>query len=700
MKKIIPLIFVLLTSTALAKTVRYELNINRESVNLSGKRSVDFALAVNHKIPAPVLEFTEGDDAEIVVKNESDEDEVSVHWHGILLDPYMDGVPYVNTPPIYPGKSHTFRFRLRQHGTYWYHSHTNVQEQKGVYGAIIIHPEKKNVTYDRDIVAVLSDWTDENPTQVLKNLRKDGEYYLYKKKTMRSLRGAYKANALGNFFYNEMTRMGGMDYSDVGYDAFLINGKRSSQIPDARPGEKLRIRIINAAASSYFNVSLGNGPMKVISADGVDVTPVSADEILIGMAETYDILYEVPEGKSTELKATSQDGTGEASLWIGSGEKVPAPAKPKPDLYAKMYMGSFWDNLKYTGSFTAPAMKMDHSKMGHAGMDHSMMMDHGSMDHGQMNHTIETLTVDALEAPAPTAFKKPPAQTVKLVLDGDMDRYIWLINGRAISEDRTITISEGDVIRFTFVNNSMMHHPFHLHGHFFRVVTGKGERSPMKHTVDVPPHSSRTIEFYSDEPGEWMLHCHNLYHLKTGMARVVKYSTFTPNEEIRHWQKHDPHMHDHVYYRGTLEASTNHSEAQLNLMNTWNELELRTELRNDFGWQGEGDAFYKRWLNKYTALIAGGTIVERYGAGVIGLDFKLPFRFDTHTLIDHQGRLRFDLSKRIQWTETIFTDADFTFRQKQPSEFEITLMYQNNWAWAAGLMFTEHSLGAGAHYNF
>ncbi|MFL5783508.1 MAG: multicopper oxidase domain-containing protein [Bacteriovoracaceae bacterium] len=691
------LIFILSASPAFAKVVRYELKIGREKVNLSGKKSVDFALAVNHSIPAPTLEFTEGDEAEIVVVNDSDEDEVSIHWHGILLDPYMDGVPYVNTPPIYPGKSHTFKFKLRQHGTYWYHSHTNVQEQKGVYGAIVIHPKERKISYDRDIVGVLSDWTDENPTQVLKNLRKDGEYYLYKKHTIRSFLGAWKAKSLENYLYNEMTRMGGMDLSDVGYDAFLINGKRSSKIPDLRPGEKVRLRIINAAASSYFYVSLGQIPMKIISADGTDVKPHEANEFLIGMAETYDVLFEVPTDKSVELKATCQDGTGEASLWLGKGDKISAPTKPRPDLYMKMYMGSFWDTLKYAGSFTQPSM--DHSKMDHSMMDHSMM----GMDHSHMHHEMatQTLTVDNLEAQAPTNFKESiPRHDIKFVLDGDMERYIWLINGKAIFEDRTIAIAQNEVVRMTFVNNSMMHHPFHLHGHFFRVITDKNEKSPMKHTVDVPPHGSRTIEFYSDEPGEWMLHCHNLYHLKTGMARVVKYSTFTPNKEIKHWQKFDHHMHDHPFYRAELEASTVHNEGRLNIMNTWNELELRAELRNDFNWQGEGDAFYKRWLNKYTALIAGGTLVEREGAAVAGVDYLLPFRFRTHTLIDHQGRMRLDIEKHFQWTETIFTDADFTFRQKQASEFEITLMYQNNWSWAAGLMFTEHSAGVGAHYKF
>lgn len=699
----------LMTTSVNAKTVRYELTATKGKVNLSGKKDVRFALMLNGSIPAPTLEFTEGDEAEIVLKNEIKDDELSVHWHGILLDPYMDGVPYVNTPPIFPGESFTYKFKVRQHGTYWYHSHTNVQEQKGIYGAIVIHPKERRIKYDKDLVVVLSDWTDENPSQVLKNLKKDGEYYLFKKKTVRSYWGAYQAHSLNNFFYNEWTRMGGMDLSDVGYDAFLINGKKVQERPDFKPGEIVRVRIINAAASSYFYVALGDNPMHVISADGVDIRPTMANEFLIGMAETYDVLFKVPAGKSTELKASAQDGTGETSLWIGAGDKIPAPKKAGPDLYAKMYMGTAWETLKYTGSFTKPPMDMsamDHSKMGHAPMDHSKM-DHSTMDHtghAGMNHhqkIIQTLTVNDIEAPASTKFPSSlPRHDVKLVLDGDMERYTWFINGKSISEDRTIEIKPNEVVRFTFVNNSMMHHPMHLHGHFFRVINQFKENSPLKHTLDVAPHSEKTIEFYSDEPGEWMLHCHNLYHLKTGMARVVKYSSFTPKPEIAAIQAHDPHLHDHVYYRGMLEAATNHAQAQLNVMNTRNEIELRTELRSDFGWKGEGDFFYKRWLNKYTNFIAGSTLVESEGAIVAGVGYMLPFLLQTHTLIDNQGRMRLDVERRFQWTQYIYSDAEFTFRQKQPSEFEISLMYQNNWAWSAGLMFTEHSAGVGAQYNF
>ncbi len=686
------LITLLLTAMPLiaqAKIVEYELVATKESINVSGKKKIDFALLINKQIPAPVLEFTEGDIARIKVTNNVPGEEISIHWHGLLLDPFMDGVAYVNTPPIHSGESFIFEFPLRQSGTYWYHSHTGVQEQKGIYGAFIIHPKEKKIQYDKELVLVLSDWIDENPNQVLANLRKDGDYYTFKKDTMRSWAGAIKQGSLKNFLYNEWTRMGGMDLSDVGYDAFLINGKKDHQALVAHPEEKIRIRVINAAASSYFYLNLGNIPMKVVSADGVDFKPTTAKEILIGMAETYDILFEVPDHKNYEFKVSAQDGTGSASAWIGMGEKVHSPVKPFPDLYASMDMGS-----------------MDHSKMDMGSMDHSKM-DMGSMDHSKMNHDkpttplVNLLTVDDLEANSETAFPKDrPRYDVTLNLDGDMERYIWLINGKAIHQDRNLKINKGDVVRFTFVNKTMMHHPMHLHGHFFRVINKFGERSPLKHTVDMAPHTTRTIEFSADEPGEWMLHCHNLYHMKTGMARVVSYSSFTPRPEIQKHQKHDPHLHDHMYYRGLLEAATNHLQAEFFLLKTWDELELRLETRNDFEWKTEGDIFYKRWLSRNTHLIAGGTMVEGESAAVAGFGYLLPMLVETHTIIDQKGRLRLNLEKRFQWARYIYTDAEFTFRQKQPSEFEVSLMYQRQWAWSAGLMFTEDSVGVGAQYQF
>lgn len=676
----------LFSSSLNAKTVRYELVATRGQINLSGKETVDFALMLNGQIPAPTLEFTEGDDAEIVLRNQIPNEELSVHWHGILLPPEMDGVPYVNTPPIYSGKEFIYRFKIRQHGTYWYHSHTDVQEQKGIYGAIVIHPKKKTIQYDKDIVAVISDWSDENATQILKNLRKDGDYYLYKKDTIRSWFGAIQAKSLNNFLSNEWTRMGGMDFSDVGYDAFLINGKKDSQLIAAHPGEKIRVRIINASASTYFYVALGQTPMKIISVDGVDIEPIYAKEILTGVAETHDLIFEVPDHKNYELKVTAQDGTGSASAWIGMGDKIPAPKKSQPDAY----------------------MNMDHASMASMGE-----MDHTKMDMKEAP-SVEVLTVDEIKSREKTELPKDAKiYNLKLVLTGDMERYIWHINGKSIFEDYSIGINEGDVVRFTYENKTMMHHPMHLHGHFFRVINKHGAYSPLKHTVDVPPMSTRVIEFYANEPGEWMLHCHNLYHLKTGMARVVKYSSFKPRPEILPFQKIDPHLHDHWYSYGTAEAATNHAQGYLRFSQTWNQLEARFESRNTTGknfsfkeeWELEGDLLYRRWFSQFLNLAVGGTSFDGSQRAIAGIGFILPMIIRTNVFINHDGKFRIDLEKRFQWTKTIFSDVNFTWRpnQKRKSndlEYEATLMYSPAWSWAAGLMRTNENLGAGIKVQF
>lgn len=807
------LVLFFLPYTALAKTVKYELTVRQQPVNMSGKETVDFALTVNGGIPAPTLEFTEGDDAEILVKNDLKNEEVSIHWHGILLPPEEDGVAYVNTPPIHPGTSRLFKFKIRQNGTYWYHSHTAVQEQKGVYGAFIIHPKKDVIKADKEAVVVVSDWSDENADQIVRNLRKDGDYYLYKKDSVRSYLGAIKAGGLGTMLKNEWDRMGGMDLSDVGYDAFLINGKRDSQLLTAHPGDRVRIRVINAAASSYFYVSLGQTPFQVISADGVDISPVWTKEILMGMAETYDILFTVPEHKNYELRATVQDVTGHASAWIGMGEKVPAPDKPMPDLYAPMDHGAHGGSHAGHGDHTGAAPHGDHSAMGshtghsrhteaseaashavhsahgqhkstaasattakhnaaasegqpgstadpHAGHgDHSAHIGHsghsGAMNahqdhiHGAtpgpankqkgegfkkqelqpsaqapidwstqsdamlrqnsanrnlkvMGKVVDTLTVDSLTALEPTTLpKEAKVHDVKLVLGGDMERYIWHINGKAIHEDRLLMINKGEVIRFTFQNDTMMHHPMHFHGHFFRVINESGDRSPLKHTVDVPPHGSRTIEFYANEPGQWMLHCHNLYHMKTGMARVVRYSDFNLTPEMQKHDGHDPHLHDHLYWTGALEASTNHGRAYFRASKTWDtlELEVETSERNK-KWDVEGDLLYRRWFGQYFNILAGGTSFHEHQRATIGVGYMLPLMFETDLRIDSKGDLRLDIERRFQWTKNIFTEGELTFRQHEDPEWEVSLMYGPNWHWAAGLMLTDDKLGAGLEWKF
>jgi FtsP/CotA-like multicopper oxidase with cupredoxin domain len=716
MGNVLTLLLLFFSTSIFAKTVHYELTIKNQPVNMSGKKQVDFSLTVNGGIPAPTLEFTEGDDAEIVVRNElaNSNEDVSIHWHGILLPPLEDGVPFVNTPPIYPGKSRTFKFPIRQSGTYWYHSHTMLQEQKGVFGAIVIHPKKESISADKEAVVLLSDWSDENADQIIRNLKKDGDYYLYKKGTMRSYFEALSKGKLVNQLKNEWTRMGGMDLSDVGYDAFLINGKRESQLIDAHPGEKVRLRIINASSSTYFQVSLGGLPMKVVSADGKDVVPIQANEILMGMAETYDVLFTVPEHKNYELRATAQDGTGHASAFIGMGEKVFAKDIPQPDLYATM------DHSMH-GMNHAAMPGVDHSTMVNMNHSHMSEMDH-SHHHAEPtpmtneSEVVDTLSVDKLKALEPMNFpKNAKVHDLKLVLDGDMRRYVWHINGKTISEDRLLTVNPGEIVRITYQNDSMMHHPMHLHGHFFRVLNENGTYSPWKHTVDVPPMGSRTIEFYTDEVGQWMLHCHNLFHMDSGMGRVVRYSNFLPTAEMAEHAKHDHHLMNPWYTRGKAEVSSNHTEGSFRVSQSWNEFSARIEGTNIKGknfdynfkkeWDFEGDLLYRRWLNKWANLIAGGTSYGERLHGVVGAGYFLPMMIETNLLINHEGQFRLDVLRKFQWTKTVVSELEFSWRPgdqhgEHEGEIEVSLMYAPKWSWAAGLMLTNDSLGAGFEYQF
>ncbi len=526
--------------------------------------------------------------------------------------------------------------------------------------------------------------------------------------------------------------MGGMDLSDVGYDAFLINGKRDSQLFTAHPGEKIRIRIINASASTYFYIALGQKPMKIISQDGVDIKPIFAKEILTGVAETHDLIFEVPDHKNYELRITAQDGTGSASAWIGMGEKVHAPIRPYPDLYAKMSHAGHGGSPSGDGPHSQHGEKPQENHVTHSiqgthqtEMKESVEQKHSEHEGHQGHDTmksespisdeVEVLTVDEIQSPKNTELpKNAKIHNLKLVLSGDMFRYVWHLNGKAIFEDYALGINEGEVVRITYENQTMMHHPMHLHGHFFRVINKYGAYSPLKHTVDVPPHTTRVIEFYANEPGEWMLHCHNLYHLKTGMARVVRYMDFVPKPEIAQHQKHDPHLHDHWYQSGTAEVATNHYQIYLSTSQTWNQIEARFESRNALPgsifyqgeWEYEGDLFYRRWFGNYFNLIGGGTYFSWTPYAVVGIGYILPMLIETNVLVTQNGKFRLDLDKRIQWSKNFLTDISFTYRPDQAKKFsqtvewEISLYYAPDWSWAAGLMFTNRDIGVGVQVWF
>ena len=294
----------------------YNLVIEKNKTTLAGVTSV--GMSVNGTVPGPVLEFTEGDLAIINVTNKMDV-ETSVHWHGLILPNFYDGVPYLSTPPIEPGKTLQYRIPINQSGTYWYHSHTMLQEQKGVYGGIVIHPKKEKNDYDRELVIVLSDWTNEKALNVLRNLKRGNEWYQLKKGTSVPLSKAIVEGGFGAQLKMWRDRMEGADIADIYYPAFLSNGHNLAEYPDLKQGEKVRLRFINASASTYFWLDFGGGNPQVIAADGVDLVPVKKNRLLFAIAETYDFSITIPKG-TLEITATAQDGSGHTSIHLGKGE--------------------------------------------------------------------------------------------------------------------------------------------------------------------------------------------------------------------------------------------------------------------------------------------------------------------------------------------------------------------------------------------
>jgi len=478
----------------------YELKVQNITKNVTGV-DVKHALAINGSIPAPTLKFQLGDEAVIKVINETDEP-TSLHWHGLLVPWRQDGPQFSNTKIIAPKTSYTFKFPIKHTGTYWYHSHTQLQEQRGLYGAIVIEDSSPKFKVDHDLVYMMSDWTNENPTQVLANLKKDGDYYKYKKGFLPSILGAIRHGAIWDYLKGEWSRMGAMDLSDVGYDAFLVNGEQSIDLPQISHGQKVRLRIINAGASTYFYFNIGNlRNFKVIAKDGVDVKPVVVNELLVGIAETYDVIFEMPhEMKSFEARATAQDITGFSSMFIGNGEKELVPNKAKPNPYQMGDHGG--GHGDHGGGHDGPGDEPggdepggdepggdepggDDGPSGHDGhhmidsrnsvteMLEDQLMVMGNEDTTPIPMT-KRLNYMMLRSPSPTDFPKDliRAQVIDLELSGDMDRYTWYINGKPFSEDKFINIKENEVITFRFINKTMMHHPMHLHGHFFRVLMG------------------------------------------------------------------------------------------------------------------------------------------------------------------------------------------------------------------------------------
>ncbi len=525
------------------RTVRYDLYITDTMVTF-GKKAKR-AIAVNGQIPMPTLTFTEGDTAEIYVHNNLDE-ETSLHWHGLFLPNRMDGVPFLTQMPIKPHTTYIYRFPIIQHGTHWYHSHSQLQEQIGMYGAFVMN---KRAEWDIPTVpVVLSDWTDMKPEEVHRSLHNATDWFAIKKGTTQSFSEAIKTGHLKTKLTNEWKRMNAMDVSDVAYDRFLVNGKNQYEQSQFKAGDKVRLRIANGGASSYFWLTYSGGKITVVATDGNDVEPVEVDRLIIAVSETYDVIVTIPENKSYEFLVTPEDRTKSASLWLGTGEKVPAVKLPKLKYFAGMKMMN--DMMDMNGNMMPMGMEMSNqimdmntvmypeitgeekqkgNKKNESMPVHNMQIPNNNSMQGMNMETenpdIVTLNYTMLKATEKTTLQQGPLKELKFDLTGNMNRYVWTLDNKTVSESDKILIKKGENVRIILYNNSMMRHPMHLHGHDFRLLNGQGEYSPLKNIIDIMPMERDTIEFAANAEGDWFFHCHILYHMMSGMGRVFSYTT-------------------------------------------------------------------------------------------------------------------------------------------------------------------------------
>ena len=677
------------------RTVKeYNLTIEQIEMTLGGVKAK--AMTINGSIPGPVLEFNEGDLAIINVTNKMDV-ETSVHWHGIILPNFFDGVPYLTTPPIKPGTTFQYRIPINQSGTYWYHSHTMLQEQIGVYGSIVIQPNEKTLEYDKELVVVLSDWTNEKPMNVLRNLKRGNEWYQIKKGTAVPLSRAIAQGGFGAQLKMWRDRMEGADIADIYYPAFLSNGKKMAEYPDFKPDEKVRLRFINASASTYYWMDFGAGNPMVVASDGVDVQPVHKNRFLFAVAETYDVIVTIPEGK-LEIIATAQDGSGYTSIHLGNGKLFAAQVIDRPNKVAMMKemakmdmkMGApsiIGNKKKNTPEFLMEKygmemnMDMDHAQMS---KDDNMPMNH-EMDMGHMNHNtmpekdttgdfthhirMMHFNYNFLEATEKTNFNPDiPVNELLLNLTGNMNRYVWSLNGIPLSEADKIKIKEGEITRITLNNLTMMHHPMHLHGHFFRVINENRELSPLKHTVNVPPMQKVIIEFNNEEYGDWFFHCHILYHMMGGMARIFSYDT-PRDERMKDFPtKKILDETDHYYSWGTAQLGSNFSELRLTTSSIRNEFNLRVE--SDYNRNSEVELSYNRYLNDWVRVYAGvnteNEIPDSYDefntVGLAGVKYFTPYMFNVDMSIDHQLRPRVRVAKEILLFPRVFLEGEYEYR--------------------------------------
>ncbi len=747
--------------TAGVKTVRYDLYVTDTMVNYTGKKR--HAIAVNGNLPAPTLAFTIGDTALIYIHNLADQP-TSVHWHGVQLPNRMDGVPFLTQQPIPPHTTYIYKFPVVQSGTYWYHSHFSLQEQVGLYGALIFN--KRTEPDIPTIPVVLSDWSDMKPKEIDRMLHTGNDWFSIKKHAVQSYWEALKAGKTGVKLGNEWKRMEAMDVSDVYYERFLLNGDTSQVFSQFKAGDKVRLRVVNGASSSYFWLTYSGGKITVVANDGNDVQAVEVDRLLIAPSETYDLVVTIPENMQYELLATAEDRSGSATLWLGSGMKMPAPLLPKLKYFAGMKMMN--KMMKMNGDMKPMGMYMSlqtmdmnsvmypeleqtgtekHTMKGMEGMPHHpdpakeesfVCPMHPEVTSHQPGHCPKcgmklvekypkdgktksgsplTLNYNMLKATRTTALPKGPWKTLHFELTGNMNRYVWTLNNKTVSESDKIRIKRGENLRIILYNNSMMRHPMHLHGHDFRLLNQYGAFSPLKNVVDIMPMETDTLEFHASESGDWFFHCHILYHMMAGMGRIFSYQDSPANPEIPDPEKDYKMLkrEDRMFHlRFQNDFATNGNDGSLNYANTrWGfQAEWRLGYNDHSGYEIE--THFGRYLGKMQWLFPYVGIDWRYRKHSsfekslfgqkdtkddrkvlhLGVEYTLPWLIVADLSIDHTGYVRMQLkrediplSPRLRASFMVNTDREYAIggRYILTKIFSLSTHYDSDMGWGAGV---------------
>ncbi len=745
-KKLLPLIlFLLAVQISYAqKIVHYDLYIKDTVVNFSGKAKR--AIAVNGQIPMPTLTFTEGDTAEIVVHNELNES-TSLHWHGLMLPNRYDGVPNLTQMPIKPHSTYLYRFAIIQHGTHWYHSHSGLQEQIGMYGSMILNKKPEDIAKHMDvdglttIPIILSEWIDMNPNNVHRMLHNATDWFAIKKGTTQSYSEAIRQGHFKTKIKNEWKRMNAMDVSDIYYDKFLINGKDEQQLSQFKGGDKLRLRISNGGASTYFWLTYAGGKITVVANDGNDVEPVEVDRLIIAVSETYDVIVSIPnDSTSYEFLATSEDRTKSASIYLGNGIKQLVEPLPKLKYFEGMKMMN--GMMKMNGDLDDTNMQMSLNQMdmnvvmypeitgeqlvpqiggskGQLAEGKESRNSAGAMDNMKMEDEynsnklsdIVTLNYAMLKSPTISSLPKDaPVKELRFELSGNMNRYVWSLNNKVVSESDKILIKKGENIRIVLYNGSMMRHPMHLHGQDFRLLNGQGDYAPLKNIVDIMPMETDTLEFNANAEGDWFFHCHILYHMMAGMGRVFTYKDQAPNPEIPNAKlaKRKLFAEDRrFHFMGENDFATNGNDGMAMFSNTrWSiGTEWRLGYHDMHGYETE--THIGRYIGKMQWIMPFIGFDWRYRK--LGIDEQEKNLFGQTNSKDNRTQLsiglEYTLPMLVKFQSEIFSDGDVRLqlmREDVPlsKRMRFSFMVNTDKEYMTGLRYIAgKNISVGTHYD-